>query len=238
MQVLHRRVFQSLGLFTGTRLPNRPLSKQKEIMMKMEFILVASAAVLACNLLVGCDKSDQQPKQMEESKKQQERVIALHDQLKSEQGFTLELAKNDDGLDTLVIRNVGLPATENGAYQIYVCWLDEPAAPGGWPLEKRMELIGRQSGHGKIVTGETLTTSYGEVTSTILLNANYTELGDYYGRGRVCVMAVSGKDSYLTNIVTVPKGPDETASQQAKKSQAGEDNSAIAPNKTSTGDGK
>ena len=232
------RVFQSLGLFAVTNSPNHFLSKQTKIIMKIEFVLVVSATLLVCNLLVGCDKSDQQPKQMEESKKQQERVIALHDQLKSEQGFTLELAKNDDGLDTLVIRNVGLPATENGAYQIYVCWLDEPAAPGGWPLEKRMELIGRQSGHGKIVAGETSTTSSGEVTSTILLNANYTELGDYYGRGRVCVMAVSGKDSYLTNIVTVPEGSDETASHQAKKSQAGEGNSAIAPSKTSTGDGK
>ncbi len=207
-------------------------------MMKIEFIVVASVAVLVCNLLVGCDKSEQQPNKMEESRKQQERVIALHDQLKSEQGFTLELAKNDDGLDTLVIRNTGLPATQNGAYQIYVCWLDEPAAPGGWPLEKRMELIGRQAGHGKIVTGETSTSSFGEVTSTILLNANHTELGDYYGRGRVCVMAVSGKDSYLTNIVTVPEGPAETASHQAKKSQAGGDNSAIAPSKASAGDGK
>lgn len=178
---------------------------------RLNTVLTFSMIFLSVSLLTGCGKDEQLQKRMDESIKQQERVIALHDQLSKEQGFTLELAKDDDGADVLIIENTGLPAVESGTYQLYVCWLDAPAASGSWPLEKRMELIGSESGHGKIVGGDgTTTNGFGKVTTTIPLRARHTELGDYYGRGRVCVLAVSGKASFLTNVVTVPEAPDGT----------------------------
>ena len=178
---------------------------------RLKTVLTLSMIFLSVSMLTGYGKDEQLQKRMDESIKQQERVIALHDQLMKEQGFTLELAKDDDGADVLIIKNTGLPAVESGAYQIYVCWLDAPAASGSWPAEKRIELIGRQSGHGKHVGGDgTGTNGYGNVTHRVSLSARHTELGDYYGRGRVCVMVVSGKASFLTNVVTVPEAPDET----------------------------
>ena len=178
---------------------------------RLKTVLTLSMIFLSVSMLTGYGKDEQLQKRMDESIKQQERVIALHDQLSKEQGFTLELAKDDDGADVLIIKNTGLPAVESGAYQIYVCWLDAPAASGSWPAEKRIELIGRQSGHGKHVGGDgTGTNGYGNVTHRVSLSARHTELGDYYGRGRVCVMVVSGKASFLTNVVTVPEAPDGT----------------------------
>jgi hypothetical protein len=123
---------------------------------RLKTVLTLSMIFLSVSMLTGYGKDEQLQKRMDESIKQQERVIALHVQLMKEQGFTLELAKDDDGADVLIIKNTGLPAVESGAYQTYVCWLDAPAASGSWPAEKRMELVGRQSGHGKNVGGTEL----------------------------------------------------------------------------------
>lgn len=191
--------------------------------MSMKTILAASVLVLATNLLTATGESKQQATKKEESIRQQKRVIALHEQLKNEQGFTLELAKNHDGTDALKITNTGLPAMDSGVYEIYLCWLDEPAAPGGWPLEKRMERIGREGGNGRFTKNGVTTISYGKITTTILLRARHPKRGDYYGRGRVCVMAVSGHTSFLTNIVTVPEKPSETSVQSAEELRTGGD---------------
>lgn len=88
----------------------------------------------------------------------------------------------------------GIPDNEDETYGLYVCWLDEPEASGSWPTEKRMER------HGSVRGGS------GTYTSTLDLNAPFMKgQGDYYGRGRVCVMAASSKGSYVSNIVIVPE---------------------------------
>ena len=111
--------------------------------------------------------------------------------------ITIELAKNEDDADVLVITMKGLPGIpdiEDETYGLYVCWLDEPGASGSWPTEKRMER------HGSARGGS------GTYTFTLDLNAPFMkEQGDYYGRGRVCAMAASSKGSYVSNIVIVPE---------------------------------
>ena len=77
-------------------------------------------------------------------------------------------------------------------------------------MSRRNERLKTVPTFSMIFLSVSLLTGCGKVTTTIPLSARHTELGDYYGRGRVCVLAVSGKASFLTNIVTVPEAPDET----------------------------
>ena len=57
--------------------------------------------------------------------------------------------------------------------------------------------------------------------------------GGYYGRGRVCAMAVSNKGIYVSNIVTVPEKP-----QEAESEQDGADQPATAPESKREGNDK
>ena len=192
------------------------------------------AAVIPSAALAG-DKTSEKA-----SIERQERIISLREQMEKELGFTLELIRDDQGLDSLSINTSNLPA--NGEmYRIYVCWLDEPAAPGGWPLEKRMEQKGRIRGTGRHPTtkkGASSISYNGRSSQTIHLNAPHTDLGDYYGRGRVCAMAVSNKGIYVSNIVTVPEKPEEAVKPHAEELRAGEDKAGIVPDTTNAGDGK
>jgi hypothetical protein len=119
------------------------------------------------------------------------------------QFLELELKKNKEGADILVLSDKGLPKVEqeSEAYNLYLCWVDESAPPGGSPIEKRIELRGGSPGGGGSVR-------------TIGLNAHVFEKGSsYYGRGRVCAIAVSVVGTYISNVVTVPNEPDAEATQ-------------------------
>ena len=178
-------------------------------------------------------------KKAEASIERQERIISLREKTEEELGFTLELIIADQGLDSLFLNTSNLQANEEMC-SIYVCWLDEPAAPGGWPLEKRIEQNGRISGNGRNpkIKGRPPSVSHGKSPTFIPLNARHTDLGDYYGRGSVYAMAVSAKEIYASNIVTLPGKPEEAVKPQAEELRAGENKSKIVRDKTNAGGGK
>lgn len=191
------------------------------------------AAAFPSAVLAG-DKKSQKA-----SIERQELIISLREQMEKELGFTLELTRDGQGLDSLSINTSNLPAN-GGMYSIYVCWLDEPAAPGGWPLEKRMEQGWRIRGTGRHPTknGASSVSSNRKSSITIHLNAPHTNLGDYYGRGRVCAMAVSNKGVYVSNIVIVPEKPEEAVKPHAEELRPGEDKPGIVPDTTNAGERK
>lgn len=147
-------------------------------------------ALLSLNLLVGCA-----------------REVEVKEEDKAPQVLRLELKENEKGADVLVLTEGGLPRLEQGSegYNLYLCWVDEPAPPDGYPHEKRIELRGGSQGGGE---------GGGEGVRTIGLNAHLFEQGkSYYGRGRVCAIAVSDDRTYISNVVTVPEKPDAAATQ-------------------------
>ncbi len=165
-----------------------------------QFLLVLSIGFLAA---LGCNSSGAAPETInsgaEIEKSNQQRATSA-----SSNGFTIELAKNENDADVLIITMKGLPGipdNEEETYDLYVCWLDEPGAEGSWPTEKRMER------HGSARGGP------GKYTFILALSAPFMKgRGNYYGRGRVCAMAASSKASYVSNIVIVPEKPDEDLS--------------------------
>ena len=137
-------------------------------------------SLLVFMLVVGCDRNE-----------------GIKVENEAPQVLQLELKKDKKGADVLVLATEGLPQLnqESKGYNLYLCWVDEPAPPGGYPHEKRIELRGGAQGEG--------------AAFTVGLNAHLFDLGtSYYGRGRVCVIAVSDDESYISNVVRVPNKPD------------------------------
>ena len=178
-------------------------------------VLIASMAV------VGCKKSAK-----ESAIERQQKIISLREQMEKELGFTIELVRDDDDLDSLLVDTSNLPSVGE-IYGIYICWLDEPAAPGALGWEKLMARTGSTLGTGRHPMPEDLLPSSDAVkfvehswveTSSmryILRDRNRGGgKGPNYESGRVCAMAASNKGIYVSNIITVPEKQQDTAEPQ------------------------
>ena len=93
-------------------------------------------SLLVFMLLVGCDRNE-----------------GIKVENEAPQVLQLELKKDKKGADVLVLATEGLPQLnqESKGYNLYLCWVDEPAPPGGYPHEKRIELRGGAQGEGELV---------------------------------------------------------------------------------------
>jgi len=118
---------------------------------------------------------------------------------KDDSRLHLELSRNKQGIEMLVLTAENLPPLEgeDDRYDIFRCWIDQRPPTISYEFERMMEWKGgARGGKGKVSYADGLTEIYGIKGNT------------YYGRGRVCAIAVSGDLTLISNVVTLPNKPD------------------------------
>ena len=120
--------------------------------MKVLIITLVASVCIGCKSKIDVAVDEQQvDEQQNPIVERQERIISLREQMEKKLGFTIELVRDNEGLESIVAHPSNLPAGE-GMYRIYFCWPDKSDVPGALPGEGKMVALGSTRGTGRLKT--------------------------------------------------------------------------------------
>ena len=185
--------------------------------MKVLIITLVASVCIGCKSKIDVAVDEQQvDEQQNPIVERQERIISLREQMEKELGFTIELVRDNEGLESIVAHPSNLPAGE-GMYRIYFCWPDKSDVPGALPGEGKMVALGSTRGTGRLKTASG-SWSIADYTITTSYPLRDLKRGGGQGlrreSGRVFAVAVSTQGIYVSNIITVPEKQQDTAEPQ------------------------